>query len=787
MVDAASQVLSRVLGSRADSFELSLYGSGDKLDEFVVWAEGGKVFVQATSPVALCRGAYHYLKHACHAQFPWSSGPIVLPHLLPDYAKVRVQSPQLFRYYLSVCTYGYSMPWWDWSRWERELDWMALHGINMPLLLAGQEYVWKRVFSALGFSPRQIAAHFCGPAYLPWHRLGNINGHMDPLPESWIESQMVLQRQIMNRARELCMSPVVPGFSGFVPTSLGSVRPGLELFSAEPWAGFEKTTYIDPRSDAFLEVGQLFMREYRATYGEAHHYLCETFAEQVPRLPFDSEVEDLRAIGESIWKVLIQADPEANWVMQGWPFYFAPDYWTQEKVSALLDAVPAGRAFVLDLATEELELWRLYPAMREKGWMFNVVHNYGQNTHLHGNLQSFIDRTGAVLASSDRGDMHGMGISPEGIDQNPVVYELLTDLMWAQEPLALEQWLVGYVRSRYGDVPEAALAAWNILVESVYGKPAALSPGFTWRFRPRDQPLVSSPDAGRLGTALGLFLSVSNELGDNFNFRRDLVDICKTWLGVIADGFLNSGNRDSFFDALIDLDRLMATREEHRLSTWLNMAKAMGQTAEVKALYEKNARLLITAWGGPYLFDYAIKEWAGLIADFHAERWKMWFDWTEGRGNEPNFASWELEWASQQTAPKESEPEEELTVVRELYAKYSSYSLSSSPMEVTKLEICRAQEGAIDLDVGAVKNVIGFAIYPIFGQGFRASYSFELSENGRDWGSLDTTQAPTCRGARASFESRPVRFIRVKVDIKDGSTEQVFQPVVWVTGCDSVA
>ncbi len=30
-----------------------------------------------------------------------------------------------------------SYAWWDWERWEREIDWMALNGINLPLAFTG--------------------------------------------------------------------------------------------------------------------------------------------------------------------------------------------------------------------------------------------------------------------------------------------------------------------------------------------------------------------------------------------------------------------------------------------------------------------------------------------------------------------------------------------------------------------------------------------------------------------------------------------------------------------------
>lgn len=54
-----------------------------------------------------------------------------------------------FRYYQNVCTFSYSAVWWDWPRWQREIDWMALNGINLPLAFTGQEALWQEVHADL--------------------------------------------------------------------------------------------------------------------------------------------------------------------------------------------------------------------------------------------------------------------------------------------------------------------------------------------------------------------------------------------------------------------------------------------------------------------------------------------------------------------------------------------------------------------------------------------------------------------------------------------------------------
>lgn len=73
---------------------------------------------------------------------------------------------------MNVCTFGYSYAHWDWKRWEREIDWMALNGINMPLAFVGyllvfyidrsQEYFFYKVYHELGLSDEGIFRHFTG-------------------------------------------------------------------------------------------------------------------------------------------------------------------------------------------------------------------------------------------------------------------------------------------------------------------------------------------------------------------------------------------------------------------------------------------------------------------------------------------------------------------------------------------------------------------------------------------------------------------------------------------------
>ena len=113
-----------------------------------------------------------------------------MPATLPAVdKKVTVDARCKDRFFLNYCTFGYTMPWWQWEDWEHFIDWMALNGINLPLAITGQESIWLKVWTKLGLSESEVRNYFTGPAHLPWHRMLNIDYWQGNLPMSWLDGQ----------------------------------------------------------------------------------------------------------------------------------------------------------------------------------------------------------------------------------------------------------------------------------------------------------------------------------------------------------------------------------------------------------------------------------------------------------------------------------------------------------------------------------------------------------------------------------------------------------------------
>jgi len=669
-VTAAEWLIKRTIKDRASSFHLENIGQEGGKDVFEVEAHAGTVTIKGSGALALSRGFYHYLRNACNCQVTWSGSHLDLPSQLPDYLRTRVVTPYRYRQFYNVCTFGYTTVWWDWKRWEKEIDWMALHGISMPLAMTGQEAVWQKVWESMGLTGQDLDGFFTGPAFLPWHRMGNVNGHGGPLPQGWIDGQASLQKKILARMRSLGMIPVVPAFSGFVPAQFRRLHPEARIYDLAAWGGFpqdERTHILSPTSPLFREIGTRFLAAYRKMFGTDHYYLADSFNElQVP-VSDTARYRELAEFGEAVYSSIIAGDPQGTWVMQGWLFYNDRTFWDKPSVRAFLSRVPDDRMVILDLANELWHGWKAQEAFYGKQWIYSIIHNFGGNNPLNGNLEFAATDPASALNSPARGRLEGIGLAPEGIENNDVVYELNTDMYWSRAPIDLSRWLPAYALSRYGTVPAALGRAWTLLAGSAYAH-GATNIRHAFQLRPRRGVEGNVDVSPAFMAAARTFLSVADSMKASPLYAADAVEIASQALGGAVDERLRDAVRahdegmpelrDTLaaqaFRLMDDIDALLNSREDRRLERWIGDARSWGTNARDSALYEENARMQITVWGGPELFDYASKMWSGLVRDFYEARWRRYFELLRamppgGVVRPEELADWENAWTKQTT------------------------------------------------------------------------------------------------------------------------------------------
>ena len=117
--------------------------ASDGEEAFTLRSEDDRLVIEATTANAAAVGVRWYLKYYCDRSMS-HRGDMLAPveRLTLPQTPVRIATKAEYRYALNYCTYNYTMSFYTWEDWERELDWMALNGVNLMLVANGSEAVW---------------------------------------------------------------------------------------------------------------------------------------------------------------------------------------------------------------------------------------------------------------------------------------------------------------------------------------------------------------------------------------------------------------------------------------------------------------------------------------------------------------------------------------------------------------------------------------------------------------------------------------------------------------------
>ena len=277
--------------------------------------------------------------------------------------------------------------------------------------------------------------------------------------------------------------------------------------------------------------------------------------------------------------------------------------------------------------------------------------NLDGNTMLVGNINELEKKLDAALKEAGP-NMAGIGSTLESFDVSPQIYEYLFDRVWENQP-NVHNWIKDWNFTRMGTTIHED--KWLLLNDSVYKD---------WSFYGFGTQLVARPSLEGHGTYYTKpYYSYSNDtlksicaaLVNKYSYgvsrfssgtvykdtyKYDLVNFFSQWMGnhfmdIHNDFTIAYKNRDIqemerqveiASQLFADVDTLLNTHPAFMLGPWIEAARDWGTTKEEKDYYERQARTLLTIWGGPVLNDYANRMWGGLVSDYYAKRWNLFFE-----------------------------------------------------------------------------------------------------------------------------------------------------------------
>ncbi len=621
---------------------LDLKPAGNGCDRYRYSADRKRLTIHASSAVAACRAFYDYTKEKGAGIRTWGERRFERPD---DISCKERTCTTLFRdhQYFNVVTYGYTMPFWDEARWNEEIDWMALHGIDMPLMLVGAEGIYREVFREMGLTDSEIDGWEVGPAHLPWFRMGNLSGNSfdGPLGSEWHEGQKRLAHHILDRMRALGMKPVCPAFGGFVPKAFSDHYDCKTEQTGWNWIPGEcRNCRLSPLSEAFVEVGKRFIRKWEEEYGVCRYYLSDSFNE----MTIPDSLGLLTEYGDNVFRCISEGseDKDAVWVTQGWTFVYQSGEWGKEKFDALTRNIPADRFMLLYMSPEygPDRCWERYDGFGGKEWNYTMLPNMGGKTFWTGNLNNYAaDYLRKLHESASRGNVTGFGLTPEGLENNEMLYELITDAGWTDggASVDIENWMADYARCRYGFCSEELQDFYNTLRNTLYSRYTD-HPRFGWQ--------VGGNLVGRGNARVdSLFMESASRLLTNIGTRErkftsrleyELAEMTAICLGskveMLAKRIMDTedtreaelliGRLDRM---MLQLDSVLCINPMLSLERWEQMAAGAGSTPAEGARNAVNARRLVTVWYGNHkkdepVQDYAARLWSGLVRDYYRPR-----------------------------------------------------------------------------------------------------------------------------------------------------------------------
>ena len=708
--EAITGLLNRIGGNgAADKFEIVIDANlaENGKDVFVITSQNGKPCIKGNTQLSVATGINWYLNHHAHINLTWNNlttdlSQVTLP--VPAGEETHVSSAK-YRYDFNTCTFSYSMAFWTWDRWQKEIDWMALHGINAPLNLVGLDVVTRKFLRELGVSENDINAYIAGPGFIAWFAMNNLEGWggtinakdvtMNGNPDWWYTRQEQLCRNMLQRMRELGMQPVIPGFSGQVPNcitkyTINGFSSG-DVINNGTWAGgYTRPDILNPNTESYRTFAAVYYKHLHEVMGVSELYSIDPFHEgSLPsgvtnKTCYPEIMKELdKHFGnvEQSVKDSYKVTQSPSWMIQYWQGVPQSGAFT-----AMKDAGYSSRFIGLDLFADNIYAdnaakWRTnyYDTCP---YIYCMLHNFGGRSGLHGRLETTMDGYFQALAKNN--NCQGIGATPEGTETNPILYDMLFELPWMDvnnRPTA-DEWLEDYAYARYGvdnvTAPKALEAlknlkksVWDCKVNQQGTSEAVILARPNWTIKSVSSWSTSeiywdTQDVLQAADELYVIKDIVTANGGqdgiaNYNYdfidvvRQAMVDYAAELLPLINAARGNDAEYTRLYQLylqlMLDLDEMLSYDENFKLERWTSLARNIadevgGTTKNDRNWLEWNARTQVTVWskGNTDLHDYSNRCWAGLIKDFHYKRWEKFFTTKGGSFDGGWFSGFEYPW-----------------------------------------------------------------------------------------------------------------------------------------------
>lgn len=611
----------------ADKFLLEIIESESGKDIFGYEMSDDKVMLKGNCALSLAVAYYHFMRDCCGAYFTADHSLAYGDFSLPK-EKKEGEIKGRFRTCFEYTTFSCAASWWDWARWEKEIDFMAMNGINMPLCVVGTEAVWMKTMLDLGMHENLALAGISGPSFWGWQLSDCFDGYLPQATKESIDKRLELGRKIADRERELGMTPVMQGFTGYIFRTFIQGKVRARMKKAEEWCFFPSQYQISVRDTMFHKIGSIFYKNQYLLLGEAKYFLADPFGAHAPA---KNDSGFMSGLGTAVYQLISSQSEDSIWLVH-----------SSCAVPAMLRGIPKDRVVIVDDSNKCLD-----NNLEGFNMVIGTRFNNCDVTSIHGDI-SAVSGAEYEEISAKNPSVCGIGAFSDGAYSNEAFRQYVLACMSGDGDV--DAWLKKYVANRYRTDSAAAFEAMSLLKLSCWrsGQPSR-EHGSAICTRPAT--LLRHTSIGDSGNDIeynisDVFAAAEKMLeakGTTYEYELDVCDVLRQALSDLAntvckkalDGYKNKDvqafeeNTNLFLGIIEDIDRLMLTKKEFSLPHYLSLARDAAITDTEKQNYEINVLSQVSIFGpvkDTVMYDCCWKEWGGMLTSFYALRWRALFE-----------------------------------------------------------------------------------------------------------------------------------------------------------------
>lgn len=614
MVDLIKRNTPRI----ADQFVLKTIDSDNGYDCYEIYSEDKKVVLAGNSPLSQAMAYYDYLGR--YHGVVITSGDYDISTIssapLPE-GKINRTIKRKIRAMTSYEAFSLSGNFRGFDRWEKEIDFMAMHGFNRALQPVGFDGVLFRTLTDIGMPENFCLEFSSGPAFLMNQLTGNIAGTNSVNSKEYLERKITVGKLISDRERSLGIEPIFPAAIPSVPFSLRKKYIKMDIFKAPMWHNFPPIFFIRPKNAFFSVFNKKFLTVQREALGETHSYIFEGVYES-DKKGYNSHLADL---GKALEEMLNEFDKDAVC------------YLHTSSINADFFKSCSGDKYIF---LDDCAMSKNSDILSDKKYIPEVSGNRYGRTGIYGNVQKLCDNP---FANSEIGG----ALAFDTFDINPVYCAAALKAITAADSFERDDFIRDFCTKRYktDSFSDDIISLIDLCSsDECTGSIICARPCTNVKHTAPYDTMERSYDFHKLYPIAQRIINSEDKKIDAM--RADIQSIVRQFLSdlaypvyIKATEFFREKNvrnfeqaSNLFLEICEDIDRLLRTREETNFCTKYVEAQELGSSQEEKESLQINFLLLHTIWG-PFdhsiLYDTVWNEWGGMVKDYYEARWHMYY------------------------------------------------------------------------------------------------------------------------------------------------------------------